>query len=295
MPLTRREKREVLVGYLVLLPVFITFILIILYPTLKAFYESLTNASIFVSEPSFIGLKNYRTILTDTKFFMALLRSLILVVSAVVLQYVLGLILALLLNEELKGLRWVKFVIMIPWVIPVAATVVMFDWMVSPSYGLFNMILSRIGLISLTRYWFGDENFAFPLIIIMHLWRNMPFYAITLYAGIKAIPLYLYEAAEMDGATWWQQFWAITLPNLRYPSMIVIVLHVLWTFNNFDFIYLSTGGGPVGRTEVLATYVYQMAWNFYEYGLASAMGILMMILMMIFSIFYIILVRSDNS
>jgi len=189
----------------------------------------------------------------------------------------------------------VRYIIMIPWVIPVVSTVVMYDWMVLPDYGLINMLLKNIGLGHLTRYWFGDPAFAFPLIVTMHVWRNMPFYAITLFAGLKSIPKGFYEAAEIDGANAWQRFFHITLPQLKYPSMIVIVLHVLWTFNNFDFIYLSTGGGPVGSTEVLATKVYETAWSYFEYGKASALGILMMALMLVFSLAYVKLVRSDQA
>ena len=287
---TKENRRR---GYLILLPALLAFGLVIFYPTLRAFFQSFTNASIYY-ESKFIGLENYLSILNSTDFWTAFSHTLILVIVAVGLQYILGMAMALLLNEDLKGLGWVKYTIMIPWVIPVASTVVMFDWLVLPDYGLINMILENIGLGHLTRYWFGDKNFAFPLIIIMHVWRNMPFYAITLYAGLKSIPKHFYEAAEIDGANAWQKFFYITLPNLKYPSMIVIVLHVLWTFNNFDFIYLSTGGGPVGSTEVLATQIYQTAWNYYEYGKASAMGILMMLIMMIFSIYYIRKVRSGE-
>jgi len=287
---TKENRRK---GYLILLPALLAFGIVIFYPTLRALFQSFTNASIYY-EPKFIGLKNYLSILNSTDFWTAFSHTLILVIAAVGLQYILGMAMALLLNEDLKGLGWVKYTIMIPWVIPVASTVVMFDWLVLPDYGLINMILENVGLSHLTRYWFGDKNFAFPLIIIMHVWRNMPFYAITLYAGLKSIPKHFYEAAEIDGANAWQKFFYITLPNLKYPSMIVIVLHVLWTFNNFDFIYLSTGGGPVGSTEVLATQIYQTAWNYYEYGKASAMGILMMLIMMIFSIYYIRKVRSGE-
>ena len=287
------NKKNNIKGYLILLPTLLAFGLVIFYPTVRAFFESFTNASIYY-EAEFVGIENYINILNNPDFWEAFIHTLTLVVMAVGLQYVLGMAMALLLNEDLKGLGWVKYTIMIPWVIPVASTVVMFDWLVLPDYGLINMILRNIGLGHLTRYWFGDKNFAFPLVVIMHVWRNMPFYAITLYAGLKSIPKYFYEAADIDGASGWQKFFYITLPNLKYPSMIVIVLHVLWTFNNFDFIYLSTGGGPVGSTEVLATQIYQTAWNYYEYGHASAMGILMMLVMMVFSIFYIRLIRSDD-
>jgi len=288
------NKKYNIEGYMILLPTLIVFALLIFYPAVRAFFESFTNASIFIEEEKYVGLENYINFLHDPDFWSAFGRTLILVASAVILQYILGIIMALLLNENLKGLKWVKYIVLIPWVIPVASTVVMFDWMVQPDYGLINMILEKFGLSNLTRYWFGDKNFAFPLIIMMHVWRNMPFYAITLYAGLKSIPKYLYDAAEIDGATGWQKFVYITLPSLKYPSMIVIVLHVLWTFNNFDFIYLSTGGGPVGRTEVLSVLTYETAWTYYEFGRASALGVLMLIVMMIFTIFYINIVRSDG-
>lgn len=291
--MSKMERQKARMGYLVILPVLLIFGLLIFYPTAQAIMKSLTNESAYNFDPEFVGLYNYVEILSDSNFWNAIKHSFVLVFFAVGLQYVLGLILALLLNEELTGMRWVKFIVMIPWVIPVAATVIMFDWMVIPKYGLLNMILSAVGLEEWTRYWFGDEFFAFPMIILMHVWRNVPFYAITLYAGLKAIPKTLYEAAEIDGANAWHRFRAITLPNLKYPSMIVIVLHVLYTFNNFDFVYLSTGGGPVGRTEVMATYVYQTAWNYYEYGKASAIGVVMMAILMVFSIVYIKLVRSE--
>ncbi len=288
------NKKYNIEGYMILLPTLIAFALVIFYPAVRAFFESFTNASIFIEEEKYVGLENYINFLRDPDFWSAFGRTLILVASAVILQYILGIIMALLLNENLKGLKWVKYIVLIPWVIPVASTVVMFDWMVQPDYGLINMILEKFGLSNLTRYWFGDKNFAFPLIILMHVWRNMPFYAITLYAGLKSIPKYLYDAAEIDGAAGWQKFFYITLPSLKYPSMIVIVLHVLWTFNNFDFIYLSTGGGPVGRTEVLSVLTYETAWTYYEFGKASALGVLMLIVMMIFTIFYINIVRSDS-
>jgi len=288
------NKKYNIEGYMILLPTLIVFALLIFYPAVRAFFESFTNASIFIEEEKYVGLENYINFLHDPDFWSAFGRTLILVASAVILQYILGIIMALLLNENLKGLKWLKYIVLIPWVIPVASTVVMFDWMVQPDYGLINMILEKFGLSNLTRYWFGDKNFAFPLIIMMHVWRNMPFYAITLYAGLKSIPKYLYDAAEIDGATGWQKFVYITLPSLKYPSMIVIVLHVLWTFNNFDFIYLSTGGGPVGRTEVLSVLTYETAWTYYEFGRASALGVLMLIVMMIFTIFYINIVRSDS-
>lgn len=298
------EEKEKISGWLMLLPVFPAFIFVIYLPALKAIIDSFTDAGIaamaagvgsdFFDLVNFVGLENYVDLFTDSTFWAVTLRSFILVLLAVGLQYILGLILALLLNEELKGMGWFKNVMMLPWVVPVASMVVMFSWMTASNYGLLNMILRNIGLENLTRNWFGSTTFAFPMVIIMHVWRNMPFYAMTLYAALKSIPQTLYEAARIDGANAWQRFTQITLPNIKYPSMIVIVLHVLWTFNNFDLIYISTGGGPVGRTEVLATKIYDLAWHTNDMGRAAALGVLMMVVMMIFSATYLKLLRSDS-
>lgn len=298
------QEKEKIYGWLMLLPVFPAFILVIYLPAIKAFIDSFTDAGIaamaagvgmdFFRLVEFIGLTNYIDIFNNPQIWNIALRSIFLVVSVIILQYVLGLILAILLNEELKGMGWFKNVMLLPWVIPVASMVVMFSWMTAANYGFLNMLLENIGLGSLTRNWFGDLNFALPMIILMHVWRNVPFYALTLYAALKAVPSILYEAAEIDGANMWQKFTKITLPNIKYPSMIVIVLHVLWTFNNFDIIYIATGGGPVGRTEVLSTQVYDLAWHTHNMGRASALGVIMMFIMMLFSITYLKLVRRGD-
>ena len=168
---------------------------------------------------------------------------------------------------------------MITWVLPIIASVVMFRFLTLPNYGFINIVLQDIGLGRLARNWFGDETYAFLLVLVMHLWRNVPFYAVAFMAAMQAIPADLYEAARIDGASNWKQFWHITLPNLRYIMLVMVVLHVTFTFNNFDFVYLSTGGGPVNTTEVLPTYIYKQAWNGYELGYASAGGVVMLVLL----------------
>lgn len=280
------EKKAQVKGYFYLLPVFLIFALIIFVPAIKAVIDSFTNLSLYNREPNFIGLQNYLEFFGEKSFWIYTLRTFWLVLLVIVLQYVSGLTLAMLLNLELPGTLWMKNFIMLPWVVPVAAMTVMFNWMSQTDFGLINMILENFGMEDTTRYWFGDKTFAFPMIVLMHVWRNMPFYAITLYAALKTIPNALYEASSIDGAGRFSQFWNITLPQIQYPSMIVITLHVLFTVNNFDIIYLSTGGGPVGKTEVLATQVYEVAWTNYEYGKASALGVLMLLFMMVFTVIY---------
>jgi len=176
---------------------------------------------------------------------------------------------------------------MASWVIPVAATVIMFKFMAQPDIGLINIALKLLGFKNLNRYWLGDLNAALPFIIMLHLWRNVPFYGIAFLAAMQAIPKSYYEAAEIDGASAWRKFLHITLPGIRSMIMVMVTIHVLWTFNNFDFVYLATGGGPVNATDVLPVYVYRQCWTSYTVSYGAAIGTVMLVILMIYFIVYI--------
>jgi multiple sugar transport system permease protein len=201
----------------------------------------------------------------------------------------LGLILALTMQQNLPGMRYFKSVIMASWVIPVAATVTMFKFMAQPDVGFFNLVLKAVGLGSWVRYWFGDLATAFPAIMLLHLWRNVPFYGIAFLAAMQAIPRSYYEAAEIDGAGAWARFRYITLPGIRNMIVVMVTIHVLWTFNNFDFVWLATGGGPVNATDVLPTYVYRQSWQNYAVGYASSIGTVMLIVLMLYFVVYMLI------
>jgi multiple sugar transport system permease protein len=267
-------------GYLILFPALLVILGLNLYPTVSGIVTSFTNQSLIdPSRSQYIGFDNYLKILKEPVFQISLLHSLELTFLAVFLQVILGLTMATLLIQNVPGIHFFRSVAMVTWVLPIIASVVMFRFMTLPSYGLINILLREIGLARFGRNWFGDETYAFLLVLIMHLWRNVPFYAVAFMAAMQAIPGDLYEAARIDGAGDWRQFWYITLPNLRYIILVMVVLHVTFTFNNFDFVFLSTGGGPVTATEVLPTYIYKQAWNGYALGYASAGGVLMLVIL----------------
>ncbi|MBV8416004.1 MAG: sugar ABC transporter permease [Verrucomicrobia bacterium] len=267
-------------GYAILFPALLVILGLNLYPTISGILTSFTNQSLIDPGHSlFVGLENYVKLLRDPVFQISLLHSLQLTFFAVVLQVILGLVMAHLLIQKVPGIHFFRSVAMITWVLPIIASVVMFRFMTLPSYGFVNILLKDVGLERLARNWFGDETFAFLLVLIMHLWRNVPFYAVAFMAAMQAISSDLYEAARIDGAGEWRQFWFITLPNLRYIILVMVVLHVTFTFNNFDFVFLSTGGGPVNATEVLPTYIYKQAWNGYALGYASAGGVIMLVVL----------------
>jgi multiple sugar transport system permease protein len=269
-------------GYAILFPALLVILGLNLYPTISGILTSFTNQSLIdPGHSSFIGLDNYFKLLKDPVFQISLVHSLELTFFAVVLQVILGLIMAHLLIQKVPGIHFFRSVAMITWVLPIIASVVMFRFMTLPSYGFVNIVLKDLGLGEWARNWFGDETYAFLLVLIMHLWRNVPFYAVAFMAAMQAISSDLYEAARIDGAGEWRQFWFITLPNLRYIMLVMVVLHVTFTFNNFDFVFLSTGGGPVNATEVLPTYIYKQAWNGYALGYASAGGVIMLVILVV--------------
>jgi multiple sugar transport system permease protein len=272
-------------GYLLLAPALIIILGLNLYPTISGVLTAFTNQSLL--DPfnwAYVGLENFQKLFKDPVFRISLVHSLVLTGLAVSLQVVLGLILAHLLIEQVPGIQFFRSIGMIAWVLPIIASVVMFRFITLPNYGFINILLNDLGLGQFARNWFGDETYAFVLILIMHLWRNVPFYAISFMAAMQAIPSDLYEAARIDGASRWRQFYHVTLPNLRYIILVMVVLHVTFTFNNFDFVYLSTGGGPVSSTEVLPTFIYKQAWNGYELGYASAGGVVMLIVLVVLAL-----------
>ncbi|MFC7189487.1 carbohydrate ABC transporter permease [Halocatena marina] len=235
--------KETWLGYAFVIPTTIVLLLIVLYPTLRGVTMAFQELSLLQpNQAEFVGLRNFSEMAADPTFWMSLKNSVLLTTLAVSLEYLFGLGLALVLKQKVPGIKLFRNVAMVTWVLPVIVMVIIFRWLVQPDFGLLNVILGSLGLP--TTYWFGSPTWAFPLIVLMHVWRNTPFFAIALMASMQSIPESYYEAASMDGASKLQQFRYITLPNISYVSMIMIVLHVIFTLNNFDIVFLSTGGGP---------------------------------------------------
>lgn len=274
-------------GYLLLLPTLLIMALFTVYPLLDGLRMAFTNKHLLKDTVRYVGLANFIRLASDEVFRISLYHSVLLTTVVVVLQLVLGLILASAMKQNLPGMGAFKSIIMASWVIPVAATVIMFKFMAQPDIGLINIILKGLGFEKLTRYWLGDPKVALPFIMLLHLWRNVPFYGVAFLAAMQAIPKSYYEAAEIDGANAWQQFVNITLPGIRSMIIVMVTIHVLWTFNNFDFIYLATGGGPVNATDVLPVYVYRQCWNSYTIGYGASIGTIMLVLLMIYFVAYI--------
>jgi multiple sugar transport system permease protein len=274
-------------GLLLLVPSLTVIALFTVYPLFDGLRMAFTNQNLLRDEFQYVGLDNFIRLLSDDIFWLSFRHSLVLTSVVVILQLIFGIILASAMQQNVPGIGVFKSIVMASWVIPVAATVIMFKFMAQPDVGLINMVLERLGLEEQTRYWLGDPAVAMPFIIMLHLWRNVPFYGVAFLAAMQAVPRSYYEAAELDGANVWNRFRYVTLPGLRDMIVVMVTIHVLWTFNNFDFIYLATGGGPVNRTEVLPVYVYRQSWNSYTIGYAAAIGTVMLIVLLAYFVVYV--------
>jgi multiple sugar transport system permease protein len=281
-------------GILLILPALVVMGVFTVYPLLEGIRIAFTNKHFLKEGVEFVGLQNFIRLMSDEIFWISLYHSVTLTVVVVFLQFLFGLILAWAMTQNLPGMSWFKSIIMASWVIPVAATVILFKFMAQPDIGLINIVLKTIGFEELNRYWLGDPRVALAFIMLLHLWRNVPFYGVAFLAAMQAIPKNYYEAAEIDGAGAWHRFWYITLPGIRNMVIVMVTIHVLWTFNNFDFVYLATGGGPVNATDVLPVYVYRQCWNSYTIGYGASIGTVMLLLLMLYFIVFIKLSERDD-
>lgn len=273
--------RRSIVAYGMLAPALVSVAFLIAYPIYVA-----ANVSTRVGRTMNIdrldglprGLGNYARVTDDVANWHALLRSTVYVGGSVVPAFLIGLGLALLLNQAFPARRWIRSLLVLPWAVPGVVTSIAFLWLLDGSYGVVNSVLRDLGLISTDIAWYARQDTAMAAVIVPTVWKGFPFFALTLLAAMQSIPDHLYEAARIDGATGPALFRHVTWPGIRGPAALSIVLNALWVFKELDIVFAATGGGPAGATETLALRVYLEAFQFFRLGSASALGLMMMAL-----------------
>ncbi len=268
-----RQKRELIGGLLLLSPALVILVGLVIYPFLYAIWLSFLDKSVG-SAGTFVGLKNFRYVVAWPQFASALYHTLVFTVAAVAIKFVLGMAVAVVLNQKIRGRNFFRAFLLLPWVIPAFVVYLTWRWLYDPLQGLLNYVLLDLGLITRPIAFLGDKSTALISVIIAHAWRSFPFYAISFLAGMQSIPLELYEAAQVDGATRWQQFRHITLPSLYHIIGVVVLLSTIWTANAFEPVYLLTGGGPSDATTVYTMLVYTMGMVNLRFGEAAAVSVL---------------------
>ena len=282
---------------LMLAPAFLILGLFYVYPTFQNLAISLTDLSLLRLRVggNFIGLDNYREFVRSPEFGHLLFNTVIwLTALSVILRLAIGLGMALLLDSPvLKRLRMstvAKLAILVPWATPPIVAVVIWRWMLDAQNGVVNAVLKSLGIVDHPIAFFSDLRTVWPSIVTVIVWNTVPLVAISLLASLQSIPDELNEAAELDGATRWQQFRHITLPFLMPTITVLTLMSVFWTFNNFVYVWLATGAGPGLYTDVMATDVYLKAFVDGRMGYSAAVGVVMAAIMVAFGLVYLRLI-----
>lgn len=277
------------------LPVTILLLGICIYPLCRGIGMAFTNYNLLrPGKVRFTGLENIIEILTtDAEFWHALGFSVFYALMTVFLSYVIGLVCAILMNKPIKGKGIFRALLLLPWVIPTVVAANTWIWILNSETGLINIILQNLHIIKEPILFLSDTTIVKITAVIIGGWKNFPFMMLVILAGLQSIPSEVYESAYVDGANKFKAFWYITFPLLKSVTMISTVLMTIWTFNNFDLIYLLTKGGPVDATTTISIYAYNTAFFRNDMGYASAISVVMMVCMMIMCSVYMKLLKKE--
>ena len=271
------ETKDNRIGKIFLIPGILILVAIVAYPV---FYSSIMSffrwRPIEVARP-YVGFANYARVFSDSRFLMALGNTFIYAFGGAFFKILIGLGLALILNKEFKGRGIARTLLMLPWIIPVTATVTVWNWMMDGMYGILNILLARAGFITTYINFLGEKGIALACVMMVGIWMGYPQMMMMLLAGLQAIPGEIYEAAKVEGASSVQVFFYITLPALSGVMKMAIILSVIWTFNAFNVIWLLTRGGS--STHTMNTLAYEFSFVNMRYDLGAAMSVVILLLL----------------
>jgi ABC-type sugar transport system permease subunit len=280
------EKESVL-AIVLLLPAMIVIFGVLIFPLVTSLGLSFTDLKL--TEPdsgSFIGFKNFITALKAPLFWAAIGRTTIFGVSTVLTEIILGVLIALLLNQQFKGKKIFRGLVMLPWALPYVVNGIMWKWMFDANYGAVNAFLTQTGIMESYRIWLGEPLSAIAIVIFANIWKETPVAVILIIAALQSIPKELYEAASIDGANGITKFKRITFPMLKPIITSLVVIKTIWALKEFDLVYIITKGGPANSTNLFSYYIYQHTFRFLDFGYGSALAYLLTILTIILAFFY---------
>ncbi|WP_259064149.1 carbohydrate ABC transporter permease [Microbacterium sp. AK031] len=276
-----------------LLPGVVLLCAIVLYPLIRSLVSAFFDENLLYPGMEFVGFDNIAAVLTDD-FPRLVGQTLIFTVGATGFPFLIGLALALVLNQRFPGSRLLRGAFLIPWLIPGVVVSFLWMWIFDANYGVLNGILMSLGAIDSPIAWLFQTDTARTALIVAKTWNTFPWIMVMLLAGLQTVPGELHEAAEMDGANSVRRFFAVTWPHIRGVAALVILLEFIWNFQHFDTIFVLTGGGPAGTTSTFATEVYDAAFKGYDLGHAGALGLLWMILLTVLVVVYVWLSERDE-
>lgn len=292
-PQARRSffAKEWVAAWLFLLPALIGFAVFFAFPIVRGFYISLTDWDL-LTDPEYIGLENYRDLVGNEDFRQSLVRTAYYVVLNIPMQTFIALIIALIFDRFVRGSR-IRSLLLLPWLIPNVIVALLFLWLLDANLGIVNEVISFFGFDTIS--FFGNPDWAMPTIAGINIWRHMGYTALLILAGMGRIPKDIYEAGALDGASESQMFRQLTLPLLRPVVTFVLVTSVVGSFQIYDTIAVTTQGGPVRATRVVYWFIYEHAFERFNFGFASAAAFILFLILLVVSLVQMRLMRANET
>ena len=289
------EKRDNRVGMTFLVPALLVFAAIIVFPVFYSVVMSFFRWRPTEAATPFVGLTNYIKVFSSHTFYTALFNTFLYAFGGALFKVLLGLGLALLLNEKFKGRGIARTLLMLPWIIPMTASLTSWNWMFDGMHGIINVILLRLGIVTDSVNFLGEKGLALMCVMSVGIWLGYPQIMVMILAGLQAITPEQYEAARVEGASGRQIFFKITLPALSGVLRTAIILSIIWTFNAFTVIWIMTRGGPSNATHILNTLAYEFAFVKMYYDHGAALSVIVLLLLAVFLYIYSPMQKEEES
>jgi multiple sugar transport system permease protein len=286
-------ERESSLGVILMLPGALLLMVFMAYPFFLGIWLSVTD-SMIGRMGHFIGLRNFADLLTDTIFHQTAWNTFVYAMVTVPFKAALGLGLALLLNNHMRFSNPIRAAVMMPWIVPTALSTLGWFMIFDPVFSPVSWLLRHFGLISQNINFLGDPGLAISSVCLANVWRGTPFFGITILAGLQAVPNELHEAAAIDGASMWHRFRHVTVPHIRGVVLIATLLSIIWTFADFQLIYVLTKGGPANQTHIFGTYAYQIGLSATEIGMGAAIALYMFPILAVFAVILLAYLRRED-
>ena len=268
-------------------PAVVLVLVLMYYPMARTFQESLFTTSFLNPVPQYIGFETYQELFSDDEFWTVVVNSLVWTAGVVIMQNIIGMLVALLINVNLPTRGLVRALILLPWVLPGVVGAILWRFIYDPQLGLLNSVLLSWGITDTRIAWLGDASTAMLAVIIAGIWKGFPFSAVIYLAALQSIDKEQMEAAQIDGANAVQRFFAVMLPAMMPIVRLNLLLTTVFTFNYFDMIWLTTRGGPRDATHIFPTMIYELGFGQFNFGEASAYGVVSVLILAVFALLYL--------
>lgn len=276
-------------------PIFLLLVIMFGYPLIKSIVMAFQNYKLGNANVYFNDFANFQKMFGDKDFPLLLKNSIVYVIVSVFGQFIGGLILALCLRDKFKGRGIYQSIVFLPWAFSAFVVGLVFRWSFNGEYGVVNDVLMKLGIIKKGIAWLGTPGLSLVVVILAMIWIGVPFFGIMILAALQSIPDEIYEAADMDGCGMFRKFFSLTLPYIKPTVIMTILLRTIWIFNSFDLVVIVTQGGPANYSQTLPSYMYTKAFSGYDFGLAGAFGVLLMVILGVYAVLFLKLSNYDKA